>query len=298
MRHNFKQLSAQETLHIDFSGLLKTGWYDPCTQKMVLKRLFLNDTGEVSSCSLFRSPWGQNSSSQDDRFTWKIALQRVFITDIWKPLHFIHLSQEIKLLSGDTGEALSVHFQVYQQTEYIESIWNSRKMMSYTGLLKTGWYDPCTQKMVLKRLFLNDTGEVSSCSLFRSPWGQNSSSQDDRFTWKIALQRVFITDIWKPLHFIHLSQEIKLLSGDTGGALSVHFQVYQQTEYMEAIWNSRKMVLSWVLITMNRRSIYMFFQVSWETELQVDDTEEASTHSLLRTPEKQSLSRWSCIWPL
>ena len=98
--------------------------YDSFTQKMGLKRLFLSDTLEDYSCTLFWFPWRQ--SLEEIVLLRKWSWKGHSLVTQWKPLH-IHCW-------GPLGD---------------------RALMS--------WYDSFIQRMVLKMPLVSNNGKDSLC---------------------------------------------------------------------------------------------------------------------------------------
>ena len=125
---------------------------------MVLKRPFISDT-EQASVHCFRSPRRQSIS------------------------HETELYNSVEMYSKGSLE------KTINQWQRVKSL------CSHLGLLVDrssvrenclSLYNILTWKMVLKRLFIRNTGEL--------PGRQRSLSQYDRFTWKMVLKKHFAGD--------------------------------------------------------------------------------------------------------
>ena len=148
-----------------FSYLLRWIWsslHDSFTQKMVFKSLFNSDTGE--------SPRRQSSSN------WSNFTQRMVLTGPF---------------NSGTGEDSVLHIHCSGFLVDKAAAGRQSSMIQYR----------CTWKMILKRPFVNDTGEALYIHLGfladRTWAGRQSFISQKSCYQKMVLKRLFIGSTWK-----------------------------------------------------------------------------------------------------
>ena len=256
--------TGKETLFIHCSGLLEdraSSWCDSFSRKMVLKRLFVSDSGkphlcmviyQVSGRQLQAILLGDTASSSYSSLSGKMVFKRPFFGDTGEAFaHSLFKSQtdrasssfssfsgnvvSNRLFLGDNGEAsaLQIHCLSLVETELQAILLGDRTL---------NWYDRFSRKIVLKRPFLSDTGEACA-DLFRFLGDRALSHFPGRQNFKLMLQ--FVGKIsWKGYFSVTLGKPcLSTFIDQVPGRQSIEPISWEAELWFDIIVSSGKIIL-------------------------------------------------------
>ena len=138
--------------------------------KMVLKRLFISDTGKTSLCSLFRSWWGRAFSHCPGRWSFEAFSQEIEFRAIVAGDKA--LNQYDSLVENSLEKAICQwHFVVSSLHVYCSDFMETDLWAILPIHRAWNWYDTFSGKMTLKMLFIGATGKASSLNIHFSDIG-------------------------------------------------------------------------------------------------------------------------------